>query len=114
VPKDLLEAGSIDGANSMQRFFRITFPLLSPITFFLIITNTTYAFFETVGTIVYLTGGSGPLNSTNTLIYRIYQLGVVNNDLGKAAAQAIVLFVLVIGLTVLQFRTTGERVSYGA
>jgi sn-glycerol 3-phosphate transport system permease protein len=114
IPKDLLESAAIDGANAIQRFFRVTFPLLSPITFFLIVTNVTYAFFETVGTIVYLTGGAGPLDSTNTMMFRIYQLGIQNNDLGKAAAQSIVLFLLVIGVTVLQFRTTGERVNYGA
>ncbi len=113
IPKDLIEAAAIDGANAIQRFFRVTFPLLSPITFFLIITNMTYAFFDTVGTIVYMTGGAGPLGSTNTMIFRIYQLGVQNNDLGKAAAQSIVLFLMVIGLTVIQFRTTGERVNYG-
>jgi sn-glycerol 3-phosphate transport system permease protein len=114
IPKDLTEAASIDGANAIQRFFRVTFPLLSPITFFLIITNITYAFFETVGTLVYLTGGAGPLGSTNTLMFRIYQLGIQNNDLGKAAAQSIMLFLMVIGLTLIQFRTTGERVTYGA
>lgn len=113
VPKDLQEAGAIDGANALQRFFRITLPLLSPITFFLIITNTTYAFFDTFGTIDALTGG-GPLESTTTLMYRIYEVGVQNNDLGKAAAQSIVLFAIVIVLTVVQFRTTGERVNYGA
>jgi sn-glycerol 3-phosphate transport system permease protein len=113
VPGDLLEAASIDGANRIQRFFRVTFPLLSPITFFLVITNVTYAFFETVGTLVYLTGGAGPLDSTNTLMFRIYQLGIRNNDMGKAAAQSIVLFMIVIGLTLIQFRTASNRVTYG-
>lgn len=113
VPKDLQEAAAIDGANAWQRFWRVVFPLLSPITFFLIITNMTYAFFETFGTIDYLTRG-GPLNSTTTMMYRIYQVGIQNNDLGKAAAQSIVLFILVIGLTVMQFRSTGSRVTYGA
>jgi sn-glycerol 3-phosphate transport system permease protein len=113
VPKDLQEAAAIDGANAWQRFWRVVFPLLSPITFFLIITNMTYAFFETFGTIDYLTRG-GPLNSTTTMMYRIYQVGIQNNDLGKAAAQSIVLFILVIGLTIMQFRSTGSRVTYGA
>ena len=114
VSKDLVEAAAIDGANAIQRFIRITFPLLSPITFFLIITNTTYAFFETVGTLVYMTGGSGPLGSTNTMMFRIYDVGIRNNDLGNAAAQSIVLFILVIGMTMLQFRTADNRVTYGA
>ncbi|MBZ0289780.1 MAG: sugar ABC transporter permease [Anaerolineae bacterium] len=113
IPKDLLEAASIDGATTLQRFFRVTFPLLSPITFFLVVTNVTYAFFETVGTLVYMTGGAGPLGSTNTLMYRIYQLGILNNDMGKAAAQSIVLFLMVIALTVIQFRTASSRVTYG-
>lgn len=113
VPKDLQESASIDGANAIQRFFYVVFPLLSPITFFLIITNMTYAFFETFGTIDYLTAG-GPLDATTTMMYRIYEVGVQNNDLGKAAAQSIILFVMVIGLTVFQFRSTGRRVTYGA
>jgi sn-glycerol 3-phosphate transport system permease protein len=113
VPKDLLEAASIDGANAVQRYINVVIPLLSPITFFLIITNTTYAFFDTFGTIDYLTGG-GPLESTTTMMYNIYVVGVRNNDLGKAAAESIILFVMVIGLTIFQFRTAGQRVSYGA
>ncbi len=114
IPKDLLEAASIDGANALQRFFRVTFPLLSPITFFLLITNTTYAVFETFGTIDYLTPGGGPLQSTETLMYRVYRVGIQNNDLGNGAAQSIILFLMVIALTVIQFRSTGRRVNYGA
>lgn len=113
VPNDLKEAAAIDGANAWQRFTKVTIPLLSPITFFLVITNLTYAFFETFGTIDYLTQG-GPLNSTTTMMYRIYEIGFTNNDLGKAAAQSIILFVMVIGFTVLQFRTQGRQVNYGA
>ncbi len=110
---NLKEAASIDGANAWQRFMNVTIPLLSPITFFLVITNITYAFFETFGTIDYLTQG-GPLDSTTTMMYRIYEIGFTNNDLGKAAAQSIVLFAMVIGLTVIQFRTQGRQVNYGA
>jgi sn-glycerol 3-phosphate transport system permease protein len=113
VPKDLLEAAAIDGANAVQRFLRVVIPMLSPITFFLVITNMTYAFFDTFGTIDALTGG-GPVNATETMMFRIYETGVGNNDLGKAAAQSIVLFALVIGLTVLQFRTSARSVNYGA
>lgn len=113
VPKDLLEAGAIDGANTAQRFLRITIPLLSPITFFLIITNMTYAFFEIFGTIDYLTAG-GPLKATTTMIYRIYELQSGTIGLGQAAAQSVILFLLVIGLTLLQFRGSGRRVTYGA
>jgi sn-glycerol 3-phosphate transport system permease protein len=113
VPSDLQEAAAIDGANVFQRFFRITFPLLSPITFFLVVTNTTYAFFDTFGMIDFLTTG-GPSGATTTLMYRVYELGVVNRDLGKAAAQSLVLFMIVIGVTIIQFRTSRNRVSYGA
>jgi len=113
IPGDLQEAASIDGANAVQRFFRVTIPLLSPITFFLIITNMTYAFFEIFGTIDMLTGG-GPVNSTTTMIYNIFQTGVRDRNLGLAAAQSIILFVMVIGLTALQFRSAGRRVNYGA
>lgn len=113
VPSDLKEAAAIDGANALQRFRHVVIPLLSPITFFLIITNLTYAFFETFGTIDALTG-PGPLQSTTTMMYRIYQVGVVGNDLGKGAAQSIILFVVVIALTIYQFRTTARRVTYGA
>jgi sn-glycerol 3-phosphate transport system permease protein len=113
VPKDLIEAGAIDGAGVLRRFWYIVWPLLSPTTFFLVVTNLTYAFFETYATIDYLTPGGGPLQSTTTMMYRVIQLGVDNNDLGKAAAQSIVLFVMVIGLTVVLFRTGGRQVNYG-
>ena len=114
VPKDLQESAAIDGANALQRFRHIVIPLLSPITFFLVITNLTYAFFETFATINKLTPGGGPLQSTTTLMYRVYQVGVAQSDLGKGAAQSIILFVMVVGVTLYQFRTSGSRVNYGA
>lgn len=116
VPKDLIEAGAIDGAGLIRRFTHIVLPMLSPITFFLIITNMTYAFFDTYATIDYLTPGGGPLESTNTMMYQVAQLGVFGEraDLGKAAAQSIVLFVMVIGMTIVSFRTGGRQVTYGA
>lgn len=113
VPKDLIEAGAIDGAGVLRRFWHIVWPMLSPTTFFLIVTNVTYAFFETYATIDYLTPGGGPLQSTTTMMYRVIQLGVYNNDMGKAAAQSIVLFLMVIGLTLVLFRTGGRQVTYG-
>lgn len=112
VPKDLVEAAAIDGANVWQRFTNIIIPSLSPITFFLIITNITYAFFDIFGTIDYMTRG-GPAGATTVMIYDIYRVGIQQVDLGKGAAQSIVLFALVIGITYIQFRTTGRRVSYG-
>jgi len=113
VPKDLQEAASIDGANPLQVFWRITFPLVSPITFFLIVTNTTYAFFNTFGLIDFLTRG-GPLNSTTTMMYSVYEVGIINKDLGKGAAQSLILFLFVIAITIIQFRTSRDRVTYGA
>ncbi|MBP8972860.1 MAG: sugar ABC transporter permease [Anaerolineae bacterium] len=113
VPKDLIEAGAIDGAGVLRRFWHIVWPMLSPITFFLIVTNLTYAFFETYATIDYLTPGGGPLKSTTTMMYRVIQLGVQNNDMGKAAAESIVLFLTVIGMTLVLFRTGGRQVTYG-
>ena len=113
VPKDLQEAASIDGANPFQTFMRITFPLLSPITFFLIVTNTTYAFFNTFGLIDFLTTG-GPVGSTTTMMYSVYEVGIVNRDLGKGAAESLVLFLFVIVITIVQFRTSRNRVTFGA
>jgi len=113
VPRDLVEAAAIDGANAVQRFWRITVPMLSPITFFLIIINTTYAFFDTFGVIDYLTTG-GPSNATSNLIYEIFVVGIQERDLGRAAAQSILLLVIVIALTIFQFRSSNRRVNYGA
>lgn len=110
---DLLEAAEIDGANRWVRFWRIIFPLLSPFTFFLLITNLTYSFFDVFGTIDIL-AGPGPGNSTTVLIYNLYRDLQTNHDTGMAAAQSVMLFALVAGLTVLQFRTTERRVTYNA
>jgi sn-glycerol 3-phosphate transport system permease protein len=96
-----------------QRFFRVTFPMLAPITFFLVVTNTTYAFFDTFGLIDFLTGG-GPVNSTSTLMYEVFVVGVENRNLGTAAAQSLILFLIVIGVTIIQFRASEERITYGA
>lgn len=112
VPKDLLEAAAIDGANVFQRFWNITIPMLSPFIFFLIFTNLTYSFFDLFGLIDNLTTG-GPSRSTTNLIYDIYVTGIQNRDLGRAAAQSLVLLLIVIGLTVAQFRLLGRRVNYG-
>lgn len=112
IPKELLEASYIDGANPFQAFFRITFPLLSPFTFFLIVTNTIYAFFQTFGVIDVLTGG-GPVRATSSAMYLVYQIGIQGKSLGAGAAQSIVLFVLVVFITVVQFRTSSDRITYG-
>ncbi len=112
VDNELLEAAAIDGANPFQAFFRITLPLLSPFTFFLIVTNTIYAFFHTFGVIDVLTQG-GPARDTATAMYMVYVVGVESKNLGRGAAQSIVLFVMVVGITILQFRSSRDRITYG-
>lgn len=112
VPGDQLEAAELDGANGWQRFRYVVVPALSPITFFLIVTNLTYAFFDTFGTIDYLTAG-GPAGETSVLMYEIYRVAIPGRDLGRGAALSMILFAGVVALTVWQFRSTGRRVSYG-
>jgi sn-glycerol 3-phosphate transport system permease protein len=112
LPGDLNEAAAIDGANVFQRFFYITFPLLSPITFFLVVTNTTYAFFDTFGLIDFLTEG-GPSRATTTMMYDLYRTGIISNNLGRAASMSLVLFAIVIVVTIVQFRVSRDRVNYG-
>ncbi|MFC0268248.1 sn-glycerol-3-phosphate ABC transporter permease UgpA [Kushneria aurantia] len=111
IPASLLESAAIDGAGPWRRFWTITFPLLSPTTFFLLVMNTIYAFFETFGTIDTTTGG-GPNNATTTLVYKIYQDGIVGLDLGGSSAQSVILMVLVGLLTLIQFRYVERRVQY--
>lgn len=120
IPKDLLEAAEIDGANRVQRFARITFPLLSPFTFFLLVTNITFAFYGIYGAIDTLTRGGPPLGpaginggATNVLIYKLYQDAFTpGSPAGAAAAQAVILFLMVAMITLLQFRFIEQRVTY--
>ena len=112
IPKSLIEAASIDGARGSRRFWTIVFPLLAPTSFFLLVVNTVYAFFDTFGIIHSVTGG-GPARATETLVYKVYNDGFVNLDLGSSAAQSVVLMVIVIALTAFQFRFVERRVHYG-
>ncbi|WP_424137990.1 sn-glycerol-3-phosphate ABC transporter permease UgpA [Roseomonas chloroacetimidivorans] len=111
IPASVLEAAAIDGARPARRFWTIIFPLLSPTTFFLLVVNLTYAFFETFGIIHALTGG-GPAKATETLIYKVYIDGVENLNLGSSSAQSVILMILVIGLTAIQFRAVEKKVHY--
>ncbi|HET7876622.1 MAG TPA: sn-glycerol-3-phosphate ABC transporter permease UgpA [Methylomirabilota bacterium] len=111
IQKSVIEAAAIDGAGSSRRFWNIVFPLLSPTTFFLLVVNLVYAFFETFGTIHALTSG-GPGKATETLIYKVYVDGVINLDLGSSSAQSVILMLIVISLTALQFRYVERRVHY--
>jgi len=111
IPKSLIEAAAIDGAGVWRRFWTIQFPLLTPTTFFLLVVNTVYAFFETFGVVDATTKG-GPGKDTAILIYKVYFDGFKAMDLGGSAAQSVVLMLIVIGLTVLQFRYIERKVNY--
>ena len=111
IPKSLIEAAAIDGAGKWRRFWTIGFPLLSPTTFFLLVVNLTYAFFDTFGIIHTMTSG-GPGRSTTVLVYKVYADGFVGQDLGSSAAQSVILMIVVAVLTVIQFRFIERRVHY--
>jgi sn-glycerol 3-phosphate transport system permease protein len=108
IPRAVIEAARMDGARGWRRFRTITFPLLAPTTFFLLVVNLVYAAFDTFGTIQALTQG-GPGKDTETLVVKVYRDGVINLDIGSSAAQSVVLMVGVIALTALQFRFLGRR-----
>lgn len=112
IPKSLLEAAALDGAGATRRFWRITFPLLAPTGFFLLVVNIVYAFFDTFGIIQNVTQG-GPGQATEILVYKVWYDGVVGLDLGGSAAQSVILMAIVITLTALQFRFVEQRVHYG-
>jgi len=111
IPPSLLEAAAIDGAGPWRRFRTIVWPLLSPTTFFLLTVNIVYAFFDTFGVIDAITEG-GPSGATQILVYKVYHDGVKSADLGGSSAQSVVLMVIVVLLTVLQFRFVERKVSY--
>ncbi len=111
IPRSLIEAAAIDGAGPIRRFVSIVFPLISPTTFFLLVINVVYAFFDTFGIIHALTQG-GPGGATDILVYKVYADGFLGLDLGLSAAQSVILMILVIGLTAIQFRFLERRVKY--
>ena len=111
IPKSVIEASAIDGARPLRRFWTIVFPLLSPTTFFLLVVNVVYVFFDTFGIIDAVTGG-GPAGATTTMVYKVYADGRLGGDLGGSAAQSVVLMVIVIALTAVQFRYVERKVQY--
>jgi sn-glycerol 3-phosphate transport system permease protein len=111
IPKSLIEAAAIDGAGPVKRFLTIAFPLLSPTSFFLLVVNLVYAFFDTFGIIDAATEG-GPSRSTTTLVYKVFHDGFKGLDLGGSAAQSVILMAIVICLTVVQFRYIERKVQY--
>ena len=111
IPRSVIEAAAIDGAGFWRRFWTIIFPLLSPTTFFLLVVNIVYAFFETFAVIHTITGG-GPRQDTTILVYKVFADGFVGQDLGSSAAQSVILLLVVGLLTVVQFRFIERRVHY--
>jgi sn-glycerol 3-phosphate transport system permease protein len=111
IPKSLIEAAAIDGASPWHRFWTIVFPLLSPTTFFLLVINIIYAFFETFAIVDAATQG-GPGKDTAILVYKVYYDGFKALDMGGSAAQSVVLMVIVVTLTVIQFRFVEKKVQY--
>ncbi len=111
IPAAVLEAAEVDGAGPVRRFWRVVFPLLSPVTFFLFVLNMVFAFFDTFGLVHAVTQG-GPGTATEILVYKAYNDGFVNQQLGSSAAQSVVLMAVVIVLTMVQFRYTEKKVVY--
>ena len=111
IPRAVIEAAAIDGATPRRRFWTIIFPLLSPTSFFLLVVNVVYVFFDTFGIIDVVTGG-GPAKATETLVYKVFFDGRLGGDLGSSAAQSVVLMVMVVGLTAVQFRYIERKVTY--
>ncbi len=111
IPRSVIEAAAIDGARFWKRFWTIVFPLLSPVTFFLLVVNIIYAFFETFGVIHTITAG-GPQQSTTILVYKVFADGFVGQDLGSSAAQSVILLFVIGILTVIQFKYIERKVHY--
>lgn len=111
IPQSLIEAAAIDGASRLKRFWTIVFPLLSPITFFLLVVNIVYAMFDTFG-VIHATTEGGPAQATNILVYKVYRDGFVSMNLGSSAAQSVILMTIVVVLTVIQFRYIERKVNY--
>ncbi len=111
VPKSLHEAAAIDGSGPVRRFLTISFPLITPTSFFLLVVNFVYAFFDTFAVIHAMTQG-GPSNSTSTLVYKVYNDGFIGLDMGSSAAQSVILMIIVGLLTVIQFKYVEKKVTY--
>jgi len=111
IPSSVIEAADVDGAGPIRRFTAIVFPLVSPITFYLVVLNMVFAFFESFGVIDAVTKG-GPGQATEIMVYKLYKDGFIGLNLGSSGAQSVILMALVIGLTVLQFRFAEKKVTY--
>lgn len=111
IPKSLVEAAAIDGAGPVKRFFTVVLPLLSPTTFFLVVVNLVYAMFNTFP-VIHATTAGNPARATNILVFKVYNDGFIGLNLGSSSAQSVVLMLIVIALTVIQFQWIERRVAY--
>ena len=111
IPKSLIEAAAIDRAGPIRRFWSITFPLLTPTTFFLLVVNLVYAFFDTFA-LIHATTEGGPADATSILVFRVYNTGFIGQDYGSSAAQSVILMGMVILMTFIQFRYVERKVQY--
>ena len=111
IPRSLIEAAAIDGSGPFKRFWTITFPLLSPTTFFLLVMNLVYATFDTFG-VIHATTDGGPAQATSILVFKVYNTGFIGQDYGSSASQSVILMTIVILLTFFQFRYVERRVVY--
>lgn len=111
IPESVLEAASVDGAGALRRFASIVFPLLAPITFYLVVVNLIFSFFGSFGMIHAVTQG-GPGGATEIMVFKVYKDGFIGLNMGSSAAQSVILMLVVIGLTALQFRFVEKRITY--
>jgi len=111
IPSSLKEAAAIDGAGPLKRFWTIVFPLLSPTTFFLLVVNIVYALFDTFP-VIHATTSGGPSQATNILVFKVYNDGFIGQNFGSSSAQSVVLMIVVIALTMVQFRWIERKVQY--
>ena len=111
IPRSLIEAAAIDGSGPFKRFWTITFPLLSPTTFFLLVMNLVYATFDTFG-VIHATTDGGPAQETSILVFKVYNTGFIGQDYGSSASQSVILMSIVILLTFFQFRYVERKVVY--
>ena len=111
IPRSMIEAAAIDRAGPVRRFWSIVFPLLTPTTFFLLVMNLVYAFFDTFA-LIHATTEGGPVDATSILVFRVYQTGFMGQDYGSSAAQSVILMGMVIVMTIIQFRYVERKVQY--
>ena len=111
IPTSVMEAANVDGAGAVRKFTAIIVPLISPVTFYLVVVNMVFAFFNSFGVIHAVTHG-GPGNATEIMVFKLWKDGFVGLNLGSSAAQSVILMAVVIGLTMLQFRFAEKKVTY--